>query len=116
MRRTTTRICLPRQVQLFHGDPETQAVYYTVGSNANGPLVYLSDIANHDARTEGMSYGMMIAVQLNHKAEFGALRWTEIMQAKADRHRSHARQDRHEAVQWSRTLAPECPAHELPLH
>jgi oligosaccharide reducing-end xylanase len=59
--------------QLFHGDPDTQAVYYDAGSNANGPLAYLSDIANHDARTEGMSYGMMIAVQLNHKAEFDAL-------------------------------------------
>lgn len=59
--------------QLFHGDKEAQAVYYAAGSNANGPLAYLSDIANHDARTEGMSYGMMIAVQLNHKAEFDAL-------------------------------------------
>ena len=59
--------------QLFHGDPETQAVYYLAGSNANGPLAYLTDIINHDVRTEGMSYGMMIAVQLNHKQEFDAL-------------------------------------------
>jgi oligosaccharide reducing-end xylanase len=59
--------------QLFHGDPETQAVYFAAGSNANGALAYLSDINNHDVRTEGMSYGMMIAVQLNHKAEFDAL-------------------------------------------
>jgi oligosaccharide reducing-end xylanase len=59
--------------QLFHGDPETQAVYYPAGSNANGPLAYLTDIINHDVRTEGMSYGMMIAVQLNHKQEFDAL-------------------------------------------
>ena len=59
--------------QLFHGDPETQAVYYPAGSNANGPLAYLTDIGNHDVRTEGMSYGMMIAVQLNHKQEFDAL-------------------------------------------
>jgi oligosaccharide reducing-end xylanase len=59
--------------QLFHGDPETQVVYYPAGSNANGPLAYLTDVANHDARTEGMSYGMMIAVQLNHKQEFDAL-------------------------------------------
>jgi oligosaccharide reducing-end xylanase len=57
----------------FHGDPETQAVYYPAGSNGNGPLAYLSDVFNHDVRTEGMSYGMMIAVQLNHKAEFDAL-------------------------------------------
>lgn len=59
--------------QLFHGDPATQAIYYASGSNANGPLAYVTDIANHDARTEGMSYGMMIAVQLNHKTEFDAL-------------------------------------------
>ncbi len=59
--------------QLFHGDPETQAVYYPAGRNANGPLAYLSDINNRDVRSEGMSYGMMIAVQLNKKAEFDAL-------------------------------------------
>ncbi len=59
--------------QLFHGDPETQAVYYPAGQNANGPLAYLSDINNHDVRSEGMSYGMMIAVQLDKKAEFDAL-------------------------------------------
>ncbi|MGC4055136.1 MAG: glycosyl hydrolase family 8 [Paludibaculum sp.] len=59
--------------QLFHGDPETQTVYYAAGQNANGPLAYLSDINNRDVRSEGMSYGMMIAVQLNKKAEFDAL-------------------------------------------
>ena len=31
------------------------------------------DVANRDVRTEGMSYGMMIAVQLDKKAEFDAL-------------------------------------------
>lgn len=59
--------------QLFHGDPTTQAVYYSAGSNANGALSYLTDVANHDVRTEGMSYGMMISVQLIKKAEFNAL-------------------------------------------
>lgn len=59
--------------QLFHGDPETQTVYYPAGENANGPLAYLSDINNRDVRSEGMSYGMMIAVQLDRKAEFDAL-------------------------------------------
>ena len=59
--------------QLFHGDPDTQTVYYSAGQNANGPLAYLTDINNHDVRSEGMSYGMMIAVQLNKKAEFDAL-------------------------------------------
>ncbi len=59
--------------QLFHGDPATQAVFYWAGENANGRLAYLSDINNRDVRSEGMSYGMMIAVQLNKKAEFDAL-------------------------------------------
>jgi oligosaccharide reducing-end xylanase len=59
--------------QLFHGDPHTQAVAFAAGSNANGPLMYLTDWANHDVRTEGMSYGMIISVELNKKAEFDAL-------------------------------------------
>ena len=59
--------------QLFHGDSSEQTVYYTAGQNANGPLAYLSDINNRDVRSEGMSYGMMIAVQLDKKAEFDAL-------------------------------------------
>jgi oligosaccharide reducing-end xylanase len=59
--------------QLFHGDQETQTVYYPAGQNANGPLAYLSDINNRDVRSEGMSYGMMIAVQMDKKAEFDAL-------------------------------------------
>src|SRR3954471_23338245 len=59
--------------QLFHGDPETQSIYFEAGKNANGPLAYVTDWNNHDARSEGMSYGMMIAVQLNKKAEFDAI-------------------------------------------
>ena len=59
--------------QLFHGDPGTQAVYYPAGTNANGPLAYVADIAHNDVRTEGLSYGMMIAVQLNKQAEFNAI-------------------------------------------
>ncbi len=59
--------------QLFHGDPKTQATAFAAGSNDNGPLMYVTDWANHDVRTEGMSYGMMIAVQLNKKADFDAL-------------------------------------------
>ena len=59
--------------QLFHGDPKTQAIAFAAGSNQNGPLIYVTDWANHDVRTEGMSYGMMITVQLDKKAEFDAL-------------------------------------------
>ncbi|HET9908593.1 MAG TPA: glycoside hydrolase, partial [Anaerolineales bacterium] len=45
--------------QLFYGDDATERVYYPVGSD----MAYISDIANDDVRSEGMSYGMMIAVQ-----------------------------------------------------
>jgi oligosaccharide reducing-end xylanase len=59
--------------QLFHGDAVSERVYFEAGSNTNGPLGYMTDWANNDARSEGMSYGMMIAVQMNHKREFDAL-------------------------------------------
>jgi oligosaccharide reducing-end xylanase len=59
--------------QLFHGDPANQTVYYTAGNNSNGPIAYITDIKHHDVRTEGLSYGMMIAAQMNRKAEFDAL-------------------------------------------
>lgn len=59
--------------QLFHGDALSERVYFEAGSNANGPLAYMTDWANNDARTEGMSYGMMIAVQMDKKREFDAL-------------------------------------------
>lgn len=59
--------------QLFHGDPQTQAIAFVAGKNENGPLMYITDWANHDVRTEGMSYGMMITVQLNKKKEFDAI-------------------------------------------
>ncbi len=59
--------------QLFHGDPANQAVYYPAGTNANGALAYIHDVGSGDVRSEGMSYGMMIAVQLDKKTEFDAL-------------------------------------------
>jgi oligosaccharide reducing-end xylanase len=56
-------------LQLFYGNDSTQRVYYPQGSDK----AYIVDIANNDVRTEGMSYGMMIAVQLNKKSEFDRL-------------------------------------------
>lgn len=58
---------------LFHGDAAEQSIYFSAGSNSNGSLAYILDVANRDVRTEGMSYGMMITVQLNKQAEFDAL-------------------------------------------
>ena len=49
-------------------------VYFEVGDS----MGYVSDIKNHDARTEGMSYGMMIAVQFGEKDIFDRLwRWSK---------------------------------------
>jgi oligosaccharide reducing-end xylanase len=59
--------------QLFHGNQLTQSVVFFTGKNSNGQLAYLTDWNNHDVRTEGMSYGMMISVQLDKKREFDAL-------------------------------------------
>jgi oligosaccharide reducing-end xylanase len=59
--------------QLFHGNPTNETIYYEAGSNSNGPLAFITDIKHRDVRTEGLSYGMIIAVQLNRQAEFDAL-------------------------------------------
>jgi len=59
--------------QLFHGDGQEERLYFETGANANGPLAYITDWANNDVRTEGMSYGMMVAVELGQKREFDAL-------------------------------------------
>jgi oligosaccharide reducing-end xylanase len=49
-------------------------VYFEVGDS----MGYVSDLKNKDARTEGLSYGMMVAVQLNKKDVFDRLwRWTK---------------------------------------
>jgi oligosaccharide reducing-end xylanase len=71
--------------QLFHGDSATEAVFSWAGTNADGRLAYLTDINNHDVRSEGMSYGMMIAVQMDHRAEFDALwNWARTYMYHAD--------------------------------
>jgi len=59
--------------QLFHGNAREQRVYFESGANRNGPLAYVTDWANNDVRTEGMSYGMIVAVELDKKREFDAL-------------------------------------------
>jgi oligosaccharide reducing-end xylanase len=58
---------------LFHGDSATQAVFFNAGRNGNGPMAYVSDVLHNDVRSEGISYGMMIAVQMNKKADFDAI-------------------------------------------
>lgn len=58
--------------QLFHGD-STQIIYYEAGKNENGPLAQLRDVNSRDVRSEGISYGLMICVQMDKKTEFDAL-------------------------------------------
>jgi oligosaccharide reducing-end xylanase len=49
-------------------------VYFEVGDS----MAYVSDLKNNDCRTEGLSYGLMVAVQLNKKDVFDKLwRWTK---------------------------------------
>ncbi|RNI36241.1 glycoside hydrolase [Hanamia caeni] len=56
---------------LFEGPNK---IYFEVGDS----MAYVSDIKNHDARTEGLSYGMMVAVQLNKKDVFDRIwRWSK---------------------------------------
>ena len=49
---------------MFFG-PEDERIYHETGD-----MGYMVDTGNIDARTEGMSYGMMMCVQLDHKEEF----------------------------------------------
>ena len=53
---------------IFYGT-EAERFYHEAG----GDMAYLEDTGNHDVRTEGMSYGMMVCVQLDKKAEFDRL-------------------------------------------
>jgi len=56
---------------LFEGP---NRIYFQVGDS----MGYVSDLKNHDARTEGLSYGMMVAVQLNKKDVFDRIwRWSK---------------------------------------
>ncbi|MDD5901436.1 MAG: xylanase, partial [Lachnospiraceae bacterium] len=50
---------------MFYGS-EDERIFHLVGDD----MGYMEDTGNHDARTEGMSYGMMMCVQLNKKEEF----------------------------------------------
>lgn len=58
----------------FYGNDSTQRLYYPVGDD----MAYILDVYNKDVRSEGMSYGMMIALQLDKKKEFNCLwKWTK---------------------------------------
>ena len=53
---------------IFYGSEE-ERFYHEAGAD----MGYMEDTGNHDVRTEGMSYGMMVCVQMNRKQEFDRL-------------------------------------------
>jgi hypothetical protein len=68
-------------VHFFHGRDADQRLFYPVGADQ----AYIADIGNQDVRSEGMSYGLMIAVQLDKRAEFDRLwRWAKTHMYHAD--------------------------------
>lgn len=55
------------------GDAATQRIAFEVPGN----MTYVTDAKNRDVRTEGLSYGMMVAVQLGNATLFDRIwRWT----------------------------------------
>ena len=66
-------------------DKKIEKAYYDVFEGPNhvyfeveDSMGYVSDLKNKDARTEGLSYGMMVAVQLNKKPVFDKIwRWAK---------------------------------------
>ncbi|MBQ0001300.1 MAG: xylanase [Clostridiales bacterium] len=58
---------------LFYGS-EDERIYHPVGDD----MGYMEDTGNIDARTEGMSYGMMMCVQTDHQEEFNRIwKWSK---------------------------------------
>lgn len=53
--------------EIFYGSDK----FFQISEDGN--FAYMEDTGNHDARTEGMSYGMMMCVQMDKKKEFDAL-------------------------------------------
>ena len=64
---------LKETIEIFFRD-ENERIYYPAGDD----MGYLTDTDNNDARTEGMSYGMMMCVQLDMKEEFDRIwKWSK---------------------------------------
>jgi oligosaccharide reducing-end xylanase len=59
--------------QLFHGNPDTQSVYFEVDGVDDEAYIY--DVLHDDTRLDAMGYGLMITVQMDRQQEFDKL-WT----------------------------------------
>jgi oligosaccharide reducing-end xylanase len=55
--------------QLFHGDPDTEAIYVPVGTDQ----AYVHDVLHDDIRSEGSAVCMIVAVELDKREEFDRL-------------------------------------------
>lgn len=65
---------IDQAVNVFFYGSEEERIYHEAGDD----MAYLEDTGNHDARTEGMSYGMMMCVQLDMKKEFDRIwKWAK---------------------------------------
>lgn len=65
---------LKRIFKTFFYGSEEERIFHPVGED----MGYLEDTGNNDARTEGMSYGMMFCVQMNMKEEFDRIwKWAK---------------------------------------
>ena len=64
---------LSQLISTFFYD-EKERLYFPVGDD----MAYIEDTGNNDARTEGVSYGMMLCVQLDMKEEFDRIwKWAK---------------------------------------
>ena len=72
--------------KLFYGTKD-ERLYYPVGDD----MAYIYTADTDDVRSEGMSYGMMICVQMNKKKEFDCLwNWAKTyMQHKSGEHKGY---------------------------
>jgi oligosaccharide reducing-end xylanase len=72
-----THFFTPGDLSRYEADGE-RSVYYEVGDS----MAFILDTGSNDVRTEGMSYGMMISVQLDKRTEFDKLwRWAKAYMA-----------------------------------
>ena len=55
--------------QLFHGDPDREAIFVPTGNDQ----AYIDDVLHDQVRSEGIGLGMLIAVQLDKREEFDQL-------------------------------------------
>ena len=65
---TARNRCMEIFNTIFYGN-DGEKVYTPVGDD----MGYIEDTGNHDVRTEGMSYGMMMCVQMDRQDEFDRL-------------------------------------------